>query len=190
MKKNLFTILHILDKNIWGEQINSNKYLATISLLHCTLNGILWGGSNYLAGMFDWNIDITLTISLASVVTLIGYNIAESIIATDSAKIAALRALMMTGLMILGFIAGALGSVILLAILTIFIAIYLCLLLIRMALSGGTGGSGGGSKTIILDNGTELTHESSDLIGGGKSYQGNDGKTYRTDDGGHTYRQE
>jgi hypothetical protein len=59
-----------------------------------------------------------------------------------------------------------------------------------MALSGGTGGSGGGSKTIILDNGTELTHESSDLIGGGKSYQGNDGKTYRTDDGGHTYRQE
>ena len=135
-------IQHTLDKNIWGERINPNKYFATICLLCCALSGILWGGSNYLAGMFDWDIDITLTISLAAVIIFIGYNIAESIIATDSAKIAVLRSLMMIGIMILGFIAGALGSVILLLILTIIIAIYFLLTVIRVALSGGSNGSG------------------------------------------------
>lgn len=183
MKKNLFSILYTLDKNIWDEQINPNKYLSTVTLLCCALIGILWGGSNYLAGMFDWDIKITLTTSLASVVFLIGYNIAESIIAAETAKIAALRSLMMTGIMILGFVAGLVGSVILLAILTIIIGIYLIIFVIKIALGGSAGGSGGGRRKIILDDGTELTNKQSDLIGFGSSYTGNDGHHYHTDDG-------
>ena len=78
------------------------------------------------------DINITLTSSLASVVVLIGYNIAESIIAANTAKIAVLRSLMMTVFMILGFIAGLVGSVILLAILTIIIGLYFILLVIKI----------------------------------------------------------
>lgn len=183
MKKSLFSILYTLDKNIWGEQINPNKYLATATLLCCALIGILYGGGNYLAGMFDMDINITLTSSLASVVVLIGYNIAESIMAANTAKIAVLRSLMMTVFMILGFIAGLVGSVILLAILTIIIGLYFILLVIKIALGGSAGSSGGGSKKIILDDGTVLTNKQSDLIGFGATYTGSDGYSYRTDDG-------
>lgn len=189
MKKSLFTILHTLDENIWGEHINSNKYLATITLLFCTLFGVILGGGNYLGDLFDWNINISTTASIASVIVLIGYNIAESIIAADSAKIAALRALMMCGIMILGFVAGLVGSVILLAILTIIIGIYFIILVLKVALGGSVGGGGGGRKKIILDDGTELTNKQSDLLGGGASYTGNDGHHYHTDDG-QTFRQE
>ena len=183
MKKSLFSILYTLDKNIWDEQINPNKYFATVTLLCCTLIGILWGSSNYLAEMFDWDIKITLTSSLASVIVLTGYNIAESIIAAETAKIATLRSLMMTGFMILGFVAGLVGSVILLVILTIIIGFYFIILVIKIALGGSAGGSGGGSGKIILNDGTVLTNKQSDLIGFGSSYTGNDGHKYRTDDG-------
>lgn len=184
MKKGLFSILYRLDKNIWGEHINPNKYLATVTMLCCALAGIMWGGSNFLNGMFDWNINISLTSSIAVVIALVGYNIAESIIATDSAKIAALRALMMTGFMILGFVAGLIGSVILLIILTIIVGIYAIIVALKVALGGGSSGG----KRIILDNGTELRNEQSDLLGFGKSYTGDDGKNYHTDDG-HTFHQ-
>jgi hypothetical protein len=186
MKKSLFTILHTLDKNIWGEHINSNKYLATITLLFCTLFGVILGGGNYLGDLFDWNINISTTASIASVIVLIGYNIAESIIAADSAKIAALRALMMCGIMILGFVAGLVGSVILLIILTIIIGIYIIILVLKLALFG----EDGGREKIILEDGTELTNKQSDLmLGGGASYTGNDGYHYHTDDG-RTFRRE
>ena len=180
MKKSLFSVLYTLDKKIWGEQINPNKYFATATLLCCTLFGVLWGGSSYMAGVFDLNINITLTASLASVIVLIGYNIVESIIAAETTKVAALRSLMMTGLMVLGFVAGVAGSVILLAILTIVIGIYFIYLVVKIALGGS---SGGGGKKIILDDGTELTNKQSDLIGFGESYTGNDGHQYHTDDG-------
>lgn len=189
MKKSLFSILYTLDKNIWGEQINPNKYLATVTLLCCAVIGILWGSSNYLADMFNWDINITLTVSIASVIVLIGYNIAESIIAAETAKIAALRSLMMTGFMILGFIAGLIGSVILLVILTIVIGIYFIILVLRVVLGGSAGGSGGSRKKIILDDGTELTNKQSDLIGFGSSYTGNDGHHYHTDDGENFHRE-
>ncbi len=186
MKKSLFTILHTLDKNIWGEHINSNKYLATITLLFCTLFGVILGGGFYLGDLFDWNINISTTASIASVIVMIGYNIAESIIAADSAKIAALRALMMCGIMILGFVAGLVGSVILLIILTIIIGIYIIILVLKLALFG----EDGGREKIILEDGTELTNKQSDLmLGGGASYTGNDGYHYHTDDG-RTFRRE
>ena len=186
MKKSLFSILHTLDKNIWGEHINSNKYLATLTLLFCALFGVILGGGYYLGDLFDWDINISTTASIASVIVMIGYNIAESIIAADSAKIAALRALMMCGIMILGFVAGLVGSVILLIILTIIIGIYIIILVLKLALFG----EDGGREKIILEDGTVLTNKQSDLmLGGGASYTGNDGYHYHTDDG-RTFRRE
>lgn len=186
MKKNIFTILYRLDKNVYGEQINPNKYLSTATLLCCILSGVLFGGSGFLGDMFDWNINIPLTTTLAVVICLIGLNIAESIIAAESAKVAALRSLMMAGILALGFVGGLVGSVIVLGILTIIIAIYLFIIVLRIALGGG--GSGGGRR-IVLDDGTELKNKESDLFGGGASYKGNDGKRYHTDDG-QTFHQE
>ena len=96
--------------------------------------------------MFDWDINVTLTVSLASVIVLNGYNIAESIIAAETTKIAVSRSLMMTGIMILGFITDVIGSVILLAILTIIIGIYFIIFVLKVALGGSAGGSSGVRK--------------------------------------------
>ena len=182
MKKGLFTMLYSLDKRIWGDDVNPNKYLSTLSLLMCMLWGILWGASNYIGDMFNWSIQVSLTASLAMVCLLIGYNIAESIIATDSVKIALLRALMMTALMILGFVAGVIGSVILLAILTVVIGVYLLILFIRLLLAGV---SSGGRKSWRLDNGDVVTEQKG--LMGESYYTGSSGKSYDTNDGGDSF---
>ena len=181
MKKDIFTILYRLDKKIYGEQISPNKYMATATLMCSTLFGVLLGGSSFLGGMFNWEIHTSLSASLVAVIYLVGYNIAESIIAADSAKVATLRSLMITGILALGFVLGIVGSVIVLAILTIIIVFYIFLTVIF-------GEKRGGSK-IILNDGTVLSNKKSDLLGTGASYDGNDGKRYHTDDG-HTFRQE
>lgn len=180
MKKDIFTILYRLDKKIYGEQISPNKYLATVTLICSMLFGVLLGGSSFLGGMFNWEIHTSLSASLVAVIYLVGYNIAESIIAADTAKVAILRSLMITGILALGFVLGIVGSVIVLAILTIIIVFYIFLAVVF--------GEKGGSK-IILNDGTVLSNKKSDILGTGASYDGNDGKRYHTDDG-QTFRQE
>lgn len=181
MKKGLLSLLYSLDKRIWGDQINPNKYMSTGTLLICILLGILWGGSSFLNGMFDLDINIYISATLAIVSILTGYNIAESIIATNSAKIATMRSLMMAGFMILGVILGVIGSVILLAILTIIICIYL----IFIILTGST--YGGGQKKWKLDNGDVVTEEKG--MFGEKYYTGSSGQNYETDNDGESFRE-
>lgn len=166
---------------MYGEQINPNKYMATATLLCCTFFGVLLGGGSFLSSMFNWELHTSLSASLAAVIYLVGYNIAESIIVADSAKVAILRSLMITGILALGFGAGVVGSVIVLAILIIIIVFYIFFHVVF-------GAPKGGSK-ITLNDGTVLSNKKSDLLGGGASYKGNDGKRYRTDDG-QTFRQE
>lgn len=182
MKTGLFTILYSMDKSIWGDRVNPNKYLSTISLLFCMLIGIIWGGSRYIESLFDWNIEVSLTASLAMVCVLIGYNIAESIIATDSAKIALLRTLMMLVIMVLGFVAGLIGSVILLAILTLVIVIYLFITFIQLLLNGGPND---GKRRWKLDNGDVVTEQKG--LMGESYYTGSSGKSYDTNDGGDSF---
>lgn len=182
MKTGLFTILYSMDKSIWGDRVNPNKYLSTLSLLFCMLIGIIWGGSRYIESLFDWNIEVSLTASLAMVCVLIGYNIAESIIATDSAKIALLRTLMMLVIMVLGFVAGLIGSVILLAILTLVIAIYLFITFIQLLLNGGPND---GKRRWKLDNGDVVTEQKG--LMGESYYRGSSGKDYDTNNGGDTF---
>lgn len=164
---------------MYGEQINPNKYMATATLVCCTFFGVLLGGSSFLDSMFNWGIHPSFSASLATVICLVGYNIAESIIVADSAKVAILRSLMTTGILSLGFVAGIVGSVIVLAILIVIIVLYLFL---KVAF-------GGKGSRITLNDGTVLSGKKSDLLGGGASYKGNDGKRYHTDDG-QTFRQE
>ena len=184
MKKGIFSILSDLDNRIWGDQVNSNKYLATCTMLTCILFGVIYGGGTYIGDFFDLRFNLPFSAILGGIVVLMGLNIAESIVATDVPKIAFWRSLMMSGFMILGFVAGIVGSVILLAILTIIVGVYFLLMFVKMAL-GIDSGSRGGKKKIILDDGTVLTDESKDMLGFGASYKGSDGQKYHTDDGTH-----
>ena len=88
----------------------------------------------------------------------------------------------MTALMILGFVAGVIGSVILLAILTVVIGVYLLILFIRLLLAGV---SSGGRKSWRLDNGDVVTEQKG--LMGESYYTGSSGKSYDTNDGGDSF---
>ena len=177
-------IIHAIDKSIWGDKIDSNRYFASITLLFCTIMGAVIGGYSYLDSMIDLNINISITSCLCGLVTLVGLNIAESIMAATDADTAVLRSLLVSVLLILGFGLGVLASVIMLVIITIILGIWFFILFIRMLL-GGTPSTGGRGKRVVLDDGTVLTNGQSDLLGGGVSYRGDDGNTYHSDDGEH-----
>lgn len=175
-------IIHAIDKSIWGDKMNSNRYFASITLLFCTILGAVLGGYSYLDSMIDLNINISFASCLCGLVTLVGLNIAESIMAATDADTAVLRSLLVSLLLVVGFGLGVLSSVIMLVIITIILGIYLLIVFISMLL-GGTPSTGGRGKKVILEDGTVLTNGQSDLLGGGVSYRGDDGNTYHSNDG-------
>lgn len=151
MKKILFAIYN-LEKSIWGEEINPNKYLATATILFATCLGAYLAGGEYLNDLLNWYINTpTLTASLSMLTVLIGYNVTESIIATSTAKVAVLRALMMTGFVILAFIVGAVASFIILLIITIIVVVFLVITFIKILLNEMTGTKMNGKKFILSD---------------------------------------
>lgn len=187
MKKisNIFSLLYYLEKNIWGDKINPNKYLATSTILVCSLVGIFMGGGEYLSSMFDLDFRISLPIALAVITCMLGINIAESIIASKSAKTAIWRALFMIGMIGLAVAVSVVASVIVLLIITVVIAGYLILVIISGGLSGLV--NSGGSGSIRLDDGTELKSEKG--LMGEKYYRSTTtGDKYETNDGGRTFR--
>ena len=184
MKKILFAIYN-LEKSIWGEEINPNKYLATATILFATCLGAYLAGGEYLNDLLNWHINTpTLTASLSMLTVLIGYNVTESIIATESPKVATWRALMMSGLVIAGFVVGIVVSVVILFVITAIITIFFLLTVLKVML--GVGDSD--NRKFKLDNGDEVTEYSG--LFGDKTYVGTLGKTYSTDDGGKTFSED
>ncbi len=183
--KNLLSFIYLLDKSFWDEKINTNRYFATISLLYCALLGALLGGINYLNGMlFDIEIGtFTLTVCFGNVIMVTGLNIAESIIAAENARTAILRSLLMIVFMPVGFVLGYIASVIVLVVITIILGIFIIVMMIKFML----GGSNSGGNRIELDNGVTLK-ESKGMLGE-SYYQGDDGKSYSSDDG-RTFHQD
>ena len=150
--KQKFSILYNLEKKIWGEQTNPNKYLATTTIILSAVIGALVSGCEYLNDLFNWHINSpTLTATFSLIILICGYNIAESIIATSTAKVATLRALMMTGFVILAFIVGAVASFIILLIITIIVVVFLLITFIKILLNEMTGTKMNGKKFILSD---------------------------------------
>lgn len=180
--KNKMTFFWGIDQRLWGERLNTNPYLATLSIIVVALAGALVGGGSLLAEWFDWNTTVNLAAMVGSLIVIWGYNVTESIIGAEDWKVALWRSLLLLGVFLLAFIAGVVLSVVVICAVVIWLVI--------MVLLGALRGSAGGSaKRITLDDGTELSNGRSDLLGGGSSYSGNDGHTYHTDDG-HSFRQE
>ena len=181
--KNRLSYIYNIEKKIWGEQTNPNRYLATFIILLAAIMGAFLGGSEFLNEMFNWDIkSLTLTASIGMLIFLIAYNVAESIIATETANVATLRSLILSGFVILAFVIGVVASVIILLAVTIFVAIYIIITAIQIALGNGVGSKG---KRWKLDNGDQVREEKGLL--GESYYKGSSGKSYDTNDGGETF---
>lgn len=181
---NKIFFIKLIDRKIGGDKMKTNRYFASMTLFLCAIIGGAVGSCTYLNNLFDADINISLTHCLGCVVMLIGLNIAESIMATDDVKDMVVRSAVICLLLAVGFGIGLLASFVILIIVTLVLGIWFLGTLFGMLL-GGTPSTGGRGKKVILEDGTVLTNEQSDLLGGGVSYRGDDGNTYHSDDGEH-----
>ena len=53
--KDLLCFLNSIDERIWGENINTNKYFASISILLIAVLGAAQGGGTTLQSWFGWD---------------------------------------------------------------------------------------------------------------------------------------
>ena len=176
-----FTLVHIIDKNIWKENIETNKYLATVCCVVAILVGVFVGSGNFLHSMFNWDTNVLLSHALSIIAILLTVCITESIMCANKGLVALYRSLLIIGILILSTALGFIASVVALTIIVIALAILAIGLIFGALLSGGAGGSG---KTITLDNGTKVTKGMDGL------YRNKSGDKYSSSDGGNTFVKE
>lgn len=150
MKEKL-TWFYAFEKELWGDKVASNPYLATLSLLFCALLGALVGGGNTLHSWFNTDTQVLLLTTLGVVGLIAVYNVGESILVSQTHGIAAARStLLLLGCALLFGIGYVMAVVVM-----ILVAAWLIL----AGVSGALSGSGSKGKKYTLDDGTEVVRE-------------------------------
>lgn len=179
---NTVSFFHLLEKNIWGNRINTNVCFGTISILVSTVIAAITTGANIINGWFDTDLQCSWYISMLAVLFIMVLNVQESILAAEDAKVAILRSLLVIGFILLGVIIGALTSV----VVAICVAI-LALIFFISLLSGAVGGameSGNKKGKTELHSGDIIDFMlGQEKISGstsfdGLEFHGDNGKTY------------
>lgn len=150
MKKKI-TWFYTIEKGWWGDKVQSNPYLASLSLMFAALLGALVGGGNTLHSWFNANTQFMLLTALGTVCIIAIYNVGESIIAAQNGKVATLRAIVLLVGTLLAFGIGYLMAVVVL----ILVALWLGVTFLSAASSGGSSKG----KKYTLDDGTEVVRE-------------------------------
>lgn len=176
MKKNIFNFFYAIDKRLWGEDICSNRYFASVSLLFVALLGALQGGGTVLNSWFGWDVAMDITSVILSSILIFGYNLYESIVSANP-KIAFQRSLLIFGCIIVAFVLGYLLSVLVLFAVAAFVIIQCIFALISVALGGG---SKSGRTTVTDEYGHE-TEVKKDMFG---TYHDSYGNTYTDNQNG------
>lgn len=172
------------EKKIWGDKVNANQYFATLSILFAAMLGACVGGGMVFHEGFGWNTDTNLVAIGALLILLWGYNIAESIVASETAMIALWRSLLIMTCILMAFTIGVIASVVVI----ILVTIWFVLLLIGSLLSGSGHSSSGNRSRGASDgveqygydeNGSQYTMRD---IGGGYARDDN-GRRWKNDGG-------
>lgn len=176
----LITFFYNLEKRIWDDRINSNRYFATISIYISTLVAAITTGAQIINSTFDTQIECTWYSAIAILAFIMIFNVIESILAVEKVWVGILRSLLVITFLLLGALVGAITSIVIAIILAIVAGI-LCLYFILVAIS-----SGGRSRAELRSNdmidtilGTGRT--SGTISSDGLTFYGDDGKTYERD---------
>lgn len=138
--QNVLSFFQRIENCIWGDQIVSNKYFASLSIILVALIGAVVTGGEFLNFVFNWDIKVSFYPAITITLVIAVVNIYESIIATDSAKIAILRALLVLGFILASFFLGVLTSVVIATIIAITVAIIALIVVVKLAFTALTGG--------------------------------------------------
>lgn len=172
MKKNIFNFFYSIDKHLWGDDIYTNRYLATLSLLFAALLGAMQGGGSILNSWFGWDVDMSIIFTIGLSILVFSYNLFESIVSAKP-EIAILRSLLIFVCFVAAFVLGyVLAAVVLFAVAAIVILGF-----IGAALGGG---SKSGKATVTDEYGHE-TEAKKDMFG---TYHDSYGNTYTDNQNG------
>lgn len=172
MKKNILNFFYAIDKRFWGEDIYSNRYLASVSLLFVALLGAMQGGGSILNSWFGWDVEMNILTTIELSILVFGYNLFESIVSAKP-KIAILRSL----LILLCFVAAFVLGYVFAAVALFAVAAIVVLGFIGAALGGG---SKSGRATVTDEYGHE-TEVKKDMFG---TYHDSYGNTYTDNQNG------
>lgn len=172
MKKNIFNFFYAIDKRFWGDDIYTNRYLASLSLLFVALLGAMQGGGSILNSWFGWDVEMNIISTIGLSILVFGYNLFESIVSAKP-KIAILRSL----LILLCFVATFVLGYVFAAVALFAVAAIVILGFIGAALGGG---SKSGRATVTDEYGHE-TEVKKDMFG---TYHDSYGNTYTDNQNG------
>ena len=172
MKKNILNFFYAIDKRFWGDDIYTNRYLASLSLLFVALLGAMQGGGSILNSWFGWDVEMNILTTIELSILVFGYNLFESIVSAKP-KIAILRSL----LILLCFVAAFVLGYVFAAIVLFAVAAIVVLGFIGAALGGG---SKSGRATVTDEYGHE-TEVKKDMFG---TYHDSYGNTYTDNQNG------
>lgn len=105
------TLVHLLDKRLWKDQVEANPYFATLSVLFITLAGA-WAGIGGIAEWLGWGFGISLQPSIVLLLVVWALNIGESIVVAETLSVASLRALLIGGMLLIAITVGYLFSIV------------------------------------------------------------------------------
>lgn len=165
--KGLLCFFYSIDKNIWGDNINTNRYYATICLYFVAIMGALQGGGSILNSWFGWNTDMNLNSNLGLVAVIVGLNLFESIAASGAVKTAVLRSFLVFVVFPLAFALGYALAVVVMVAIAAIIVIYL----VGSLLLGG----GSPKRGVVTDEYGNRTKVEKNMLG---DYQDKWGNTY------------
>lgn len=172
MKKNILNFFYAIDKRFWGDDIYTNRYLASLSLLFVALLGAMQGGGSILNSWFGWDVEMNILTTIELSILVFGYNLFESIVSAKP-KIAILRSL----LILLCFVAAFVLGYVFAAVVLFAVAAIVVLGFIGAALGGG---SKSGRATVTDEYGHE-TEVKKDMFG---TYHDSYGNTYTDNQNG------
>lgn len=173
------TWMYALDKSMWGNGIEPNRYFATLSLVYAALAGALCGGGNTLNSWFDIATAMNMAAVLGSLIVIWGLNVAESIIASNKISVIVLRPFVMLLFIAICFAFSYLLTIIIL----IIIAIWVIGTLLSGAVSGALSSKGGSSSSRSSDGQDEDTYKIIDEHGYERTLKNDGLNTYRDDKG-------
>lgn len=157
---------YALEKNIWKDRIEANRYFATLSILFAAVAGAMAGGGNTLESWFGWDTSLNSVAVLGVLIYVWGLNLAESIIAAQTAGAAVGRAAILLLAFAVVFAVGYVGAVVVLFL----VAAWLVLMFVGGMASQALKGGSSGKNRYELDDGTVVERESG-LLGGTDTFR-------------------
>lgn len=169
MKKINLNWFNSIEQKIWGEEVISNPYFATVSIYISALLGALIGGGSMLSDMFDWHLRVSLLGSVGFLWVLWSANVAESVFGCRRPLQIVWRSLLLFLCISLAFIVGAIASMLIIGIIVIVFAVWFFMTVFSMML--------GGDRVKLTDGwGRTVTKGITGM--GGDIIHGDDGKDY------------